>query len=155
MSDINALVEWLRWAETRKDLSRQDADLMLSAADEIERLRAERDELRANEIGHDARMEVMRDTVSSLQNDVADLIRERDEWKEKADWQAEMTRAFMRAQEEWVAERDALRADAERYRWLRMKEVRVYQDRDPYGCIMAASELALDDAIDRAKGGRK
>jgi hypothetical protein len=47
MSDLNALVEWLRWAETRKDMSRQDADLMLSAADEIERLRAERDTLRA------------------------------------------------------------------------------------------------------------
>jgi hypothetical protein len=50
--------------------------------------------------------------------------------------------------ESLTAERDALRQDAERYRWLRMKEVRVYQDREPYGCIMAASELALDGAID-------
>jgi hypothetical protein len=35
---------------------------------------------------------------------------ERNEWKEKAEWQAAVTRAFMEQQEDWTKERKALAA---------------------------------------------
>jgi PAS domain-containing protein len=56
---------------------------------------------------------------------------------------------------EWRAERDALRKDAERYRWLRRPVTSVWDIRKMTRIIENQSEESMDAAIDAAMAGDK
>lgn len=99
------------------------------------------------------------DEIVRLRARVRELEADRDSWAQQADDRVKDWDDMRQRAERAESERDALRADAERYRWLRVQEVRVYQNRDPYGCMLAASENALDGMIDKriaalAAGGK-
>jgi hypothetical protein len=110
-------------------------DLVREVEPQIAWLRAELVEKQADCVGYDARNQVLRDSIASAQNDVSDLI----------------------------AERDRLRKDAERYRWLRGdgqhdSSSRWMRWRIEHWGSHTWNDLRgaeLDDAIDAALGGEK
>ena len=134
-------------------------EMMLIQLAENEKLRAEIKWLTQANIDHVAARVELREQIETLQYEVAaipEIKAERDalaeRWKQFEEYDCDEIKVAYALADELRKERDALKADAERYWWLRDNSNAVYlkEGPDSHGWLPSDSE-EIDAAIDAAR----